>query len=296
MKALIKVDYACNNRCVFCHSAEHRGRAPAAVGVAHKIRLAAERGCTMVVLSGGEPTMQPRLLTWAQAARRAGLALGLVTNGRMLAYEDLVSRLRDQGLAYAQLSLHGHTAALHDKMTRAPGSFTQGLRAMELLLAAGVELTVNAVVTATNLDRLDGLADLLEGHAELRLKVSMVEPKGAALEAFDQVVPPLSRAAQQVSATLLRARARQPRRLAHEGFPLCLVDHRLRELACDLRTEGFAFMSEADEHDLVPVDAKNRTQPEPCAACELAPGCFGVYRQYLARRAVDLRPERGGRS
>ncbi len=290
MKALLKVDYACNNRCVFCHSAEHREREPAAVGVAHKVRRAAELGCTMVVLSGGEPTMQPRLMSWARAARRAGLALGLVTNGRMLAYADLVGRLRDQGLAYAQLSLHGPTAALHDGLTRTPGSFDQSLQAAELLLAAGVELTVNAVVTANNLDELDGLADLLEDRA-LRLKYSMVEPKGAALDAFERVVPPLEQAAARVSATCARALTRRPqRRLAHEGFPLCLVDDDLRRLARDLGAEGFAYMSEADEDDLAAVDANNRAWPDACARCALAPSCFGVYRQYLARRDVALRP------
>jgi len=293
VKALIKVDYACNNNCVFCHSAALRGRAPA-VAVEEKIARAAELGCSMVVLSGGEPTIRPDLLRWGRLAAEAGLDLGLVTNGRMLAYPTLVRRLRAVGLRYVQLSLHGANARLHDGLTRAPGSFAQALRAVRALAATDVELTVNAVVTRQNLDHLDGLVDLLLPLQGARLKLSMVEPKGAALRRFDELVPPLELAAARAGAALGRGRQRFPQRgedLVHEGFPLCLVGEELEGLARDLRSEGFALMSEVDEHDLVPVDSKNRTMPGPCEGCRLRPGCPGIYCQYLQHRPLPaLRP------
>lgn len=295
MNALIKVDYACNNNCVFCHSAEHKGRAPAA-SVDAKIALAAGLGCSMVVLSGGEPTIQPRLMGWARLARQEGLGFGLVSNGRMLAYPEAAQRLSSAGLTYAQVSLHAGTAALHDRITRTPGSFDQTLAAVGSLLDAGVETTVNAVVTRANASHLDGLVDLLLPQAGLRLKYSMVEPKGAALARFEEVVPPLEEAAAGVAAALGRAQ-RCHQDLAHEGFPLCLVGPKLQGLACDLRSEGFAYMSEVDEAEFFPVDAKNRTLPDGCEACGLARTCPGVYRQYLARRArrgvPDLHPVDG---
>ena len=290
MKALIKVDYACNNNCFFCHSAQLKGRAPANLGVGQKIARAAQLGCSMAVPSGGEPTIQPGLLGWARRAREAGLDLGLVTNGRMLAYPELVTRLRSAGLTYVQLSLHAGTAALHDRLTRSPGSFQQTLQAVDHLMDAGVELTVNAVVTRKNLDQLDGLVDLVQPFAGLRLKYSMVEPKGAALTHFEEAVPPLEQAAARVGAAVHRGLKRCPD-LAHEGFPLCLVGEGLAGLACDLRSEGFAWMSEADEDDLFPVDAKNRLHPPGCQECSLRRACPGVYRQYLSRRAApQLRP------
>lgn len=290
MKALIKVDYACNNNCVFCHSADLKSRVAAAVGVGHKIQRARQRGCTMAVLSGGEPTIKPKLMRWARLTREAGLDLGLVTNGRMLAYPELVSHLRSAGLTYVQLSLHAGTAALHDRLTRSRGSFQQTVAAVGNLVDAGVELTVNAVVTGANLDQLDGLVDLLQQYAGLRLKFSMVEPKGAALEHFDEQVPPLEEAAARVGSALRRGRDRCSE-LAHEGFPLCLVGAGLEGLACDLRSEGFALMCEADEEDFFPVDAKNRQLPSVCAGCGLSQSCPGVYRHYLARREVpQLKP------
>ena len=298
MKALIKVAYACNNSCVFCHSAQLKDRAASAVGVGQKIALAARLGCTTVVLSGGEPTMHPHLLDWARQVQAAGLGLGLVTNGRMLAYGELVRRLVAAGLCYVQLSLHGATAALHDGITRSPGSFDQSLQAVGNLVqaAAGqqqrgraLELTVNTVVTRQNLHALGELVELLAPRAGLRLKYSMLEPKGAALAAFDQQMPPLETAAARVGEALERGLARGLA-LAHEGFPLCLLwptspdRAALAGLACDLRSEGFAHMSEADEDDFFPVDANYRTFVPACQGCQARHACPGIYRQYLARR------------
>jgi len=148
------------------------------------------------------------------------------------------------------------------------------------------------VVTRANLDHLDGLEDLLRPFAGLRLKYSMVEPKGAALARFEEVVPPLDEAAARVGAAVRRGQDRCLD-LAHEGFPLCLVGEGLAGLACGLRSEGFAWMSEADEDDFFPVDAKNRLLPPCCEECSLRRACPGVYRQYLARREVpQLRPVR----
>ena len=289
MRALIKADYACNNNCVFCHSADLKGRAAAAT-VDSKIALAARLDCSMAVLSGGEPTIQPRLLRWARLAREAGLALGLVTNGRMLAYPDAARRLQSAGLAYAQVSLHAGSATLHDRITRSQGSFDQTLAAVHGLVDAGVETSVNAVVTRVNMDNLDGLVDLLLPRAGLRLKFSMVEPKGAALARFEEVVPPLEEAAARVTEALGRGPGSH-QDLAHEGFPLCLIGPKFLGLACDLRSEGFAYMSEVDEEQFFPVDSKNRTLPDGCDACSLARTCPGVYRQYLARRGTPpLRP------
>ena len=64
-KALIKVGYACNEHCSFCHTLEVRHIQGSAAEVDQKIRRAAVLGHEMVVLSGGEPTIRPELVHWA---------------------------------------------------------------------------------------------------------------------------------------------------------------------------------------------------------------------------------------
>lgn len=289
-RALIKVGYACNNGCLFCHAAGSQPRQSPAGAVEAKLELAARLGCSMAVLSGGEPTLRPELAAWARRAGELGLAFGLITNGRMLAYEALAGELAAAGLSYAQVSLHAGEAAEHDRLTRAE-SFHQTVAGVERLHGLGVEVTVNTVLTRGGRG-LRRLVDLLAPLKGLRFKVSMVEPKGEALDRFDALVPDLDEAAARAR-ELLQYAGRQAPSLAraHEGFPLCLMPG-LTGLAGGLREEGFTLMSEADEEGFFAVDTDNREHPEPCAACALRGQCPGVYREYLARRpAPALCPE-----
>ena len=93
MKALIKVGYACNENCTFCHTADMRHIDDSADRIDWKISRAKRLGYTMAVLSGGEPTMRPELLRWARKSAALGLDFGLVTNGLMLSYPHVVDEL-----------------------------------------------------------------------------------------------------------------------------------------------------------------------------------------------------------
>src|SRR4029077_242965 len=85
-----------------------------------KIDRAKRLGYSMVVLSGGEPTMRPELLGWARQVAAAGLDFGLVTNGLMLSYPNVADELIDQcRLRYVYMSLHGGTAKVHGSVVRA---------------------------------------------------------------------------------------------------------------------------------------------------------------------------------
>ncbi len=118
MKALIKVGYGCNNHCTFCHTLDVRHIDGDSDEVERKIDRAARLGHTMVCLSGGEVTMRKELLRWAARSAARGMDFGLVTNGRMLAYEELVAKLMKHRLRYVYMSLHGGTAKVHNSLSK----------------------------------------------------------------------------------------------------------------------------------------------------------------------------------
>ena len=60
-----------------------------------KIDRARALGHTMVVLSGGEPTIRPELTRWAARVAAAGLDFGLVTNG-LGRSQEFLSALSDE--------------------------------------------------------------------------------------------------------------------------------------------------------------------------------------------------------
>ena len=266
MKALIKVGYGCNDHCTFCHTLDVRHVDAPADEIDRKIDRARALGHTMVVLSGGEPTIRPELVRWARRVAARDMDFGLVTNGRVLSYPAVVAELLALRLRYVYLSLHGGSRTIHNRLVRAD-AFAETYGALAQLTGRGLDLKVNCVVTLQNVDHLRGVVDAVRPFPDVTLKFSMVEPKAGAAGP----------------------------RFAHGGFPLCLVPGHEHRFA-DLKTDRFATMVEVGEPDYFPVDDDNKLQPaEPCAGCALAGPCPGLYRGYhAALGAGELRPRAGG--
>ena len=266
-KGLIKVGYACNNHCTFCHTLDIRDIDGTGPLVMRKIDRAKELGYGMVVLSGGEVTMRKELLLWAARTAALGLDFGLVTNARMLAYPELVDKLMRLRLAYVYLSLHGGTARIHDAMVRAE-AFDETFAAIKQLSGRNLDLTVNTVVTNTNLKHLREMVDLMLPFPDLTLKFSMTQPKGGAStdHAFKALIPDIAACGAAIHDAIsygLDKVARQGfgLRFSHDGVPFChLPDY--AHLYDDLRTHQFASMTEAFEPDFFPVDNGATIQPD----------------------------------
>lgn len=293
----MKVGYGCNNHCTFCHTLDVRDTDGAAAEVEAKIDRAAALGHDMVVLSGGEATMRPELLRWAARVAARGLDFGLVTNGRALAYPELVDKLLALRLRYVYLSLHGGDARVHNLLVRAD-AFDQTYRAIGNLAGRGLDFTVNTVVTRQNLAHLVPVVEAMLPFPDVVLKFSMVQPKGGGDKHFDRLIPPVRDVAARVAEAIAHGLARSggQGRYAHDGIPFCLLpghEHRYD----DLKTHRFATMVEIGEPDFFPVDDRAKVQPPTCDDCSIRGPCPGLYRGYAEVHGVDeLRAVPGARS
>ena len=296
MKALLKVGYGCNEHCTFCHTQDVRHIDGSAEETYAKIDRAKALGHSMVVLSGGEATIRPEFFGWARRIAGLGMDLGLVTNGLVLAYPDVVERLIELRLRYVYMSLHGGEARIHNRLVRRD-SFEAAALALRNLSGRGLDLTANCVVTRQNVEHLAALVDHVASLPDVRLKFSWVEPKGGAAHLFETLVPPLEAAAAAVTAALERwdTRTGRPSQARHGGFPLCALPAEYASRYDDLRTHDYWTMSEVGEPDLFPVDDRNKCKPEPCERCTLRGGCPGLFRAYAERFGhAMLRPRQGG--
>ena len=298
-KALIKVGYACNEHCSFCHTLDVRHIQGSTAEVDRKIHRAAELGHEMVVLSGGEPTIRPELVHWAGLTASLGLDFGLVTNGQMLAYPEVVDKLLARRLRYVYLSLHGGTRKIHNLMVRSD-AFDAAYKAVDNLAGVGIELAINCVITRHNLAHLRGLVDALVGYPDVTVKFSMVEPKGGGDKLFAHLMPRVGEVAKRVMEAIdygeqqVRERGQAGPRFTHGAIPLCLMPG-YEDRFDDLKTHAYRTMIEVGEPDFFPVDDLNKTQPEPCRDCSLRGPCPGLYRGYHETFGADeLRPKRAG--
>ena len=293
MKALIKVGYGCNEHCTFCHTIEYRHLEGEASEVYAKIDRAHALGHTMVVLSGGEPTLRPELFAWAERIAALGMDFGLVTNGLLLAYPEAVERLLRHRLKYVYMSKHGGSKAVHNRLVRAD-TFDAATQAVANLSGKGLDFTVNCVVTRGNVKALREMVDSIVAYPDVRLKFSMVAPKGGGDRHFDAVTPTVTLVAERVHDALTyaleRARVLWPsalgawgasrHRFGHDGLPLCLMPG-FEDLFDDLKTHRFATMVEIGEPDFFPVDEVIKTHPPPCDGCVLRGPCPGLYSGYV---------------
>ncbi|MFO0598988.1 MAG: radical SAM protein [Myxococcaceae bacterium] len=295
LKALIKVGYGCNENCTFCHTLEYRETNGTSDEVHRKIDRARHLGHELVVLSGGEPTLRPELFEWAAHVARLGMGFGLVTNGLLLAYPDVVDRLLQSKLEYVYMSLHGGTPAVHQRVVRAD-THGAALKALANLTGKGLDLTVNAVLVKQNLDDLRALVDVLAPFPDAVIKFSMLQPKGGGKALFDTLTPKVSDVAAKVlDAVEYGLKKGLPReRFVHDGLPFCLLPG-LEDRYDDLKTHRFATMTEVSERDFHPVDDVAKVQPAPCEDCALRGACPGLYIGYHeAFGHEELKPVRRG--
>ncbi|MBK7824310.1 radical SAM protein [Nannocystis sp.] len=319
VKALIKVGYGCNEHCSFCHTQAVREIQGSSAEVEAKIRRAAELyrqsqappslapgspaqssigAPGMIVLSGGEPTIRPELLHWADLVASLDMDLGLVTNGLLLAYPDRVDALLRRRLRYVYLSLHGGSARVHNLMVRTE-AFAAAIAALRNLSGRGLDLHVNCVVTRHNLAHLRGLVDAVLPFPDLTLKFSMMEPKGGGDRLFDHLMPRVSDVAEKIQEAIAHGEAHagsQGPRFEHGGLPLCLLPGRERQYG-DLRTHRYRTMIEVGEPDYFPVDDLNKRHPPACAGCSLRGPCPGLFHRYHEVHGdAELRPRPGPRA
>jgi MoaA/NifB/PqqE/SkfB family radical SAM enzyme len=182
---LVGLGQLCNNACVFCAQAGRGCVAPGAgpSEVVHALEAAA-RGGQAVAFVGGEPTLEERLVRYAQQARALGAPCVLVqTNGRRLAYASYARALAGAGVGALDISLHGATAAMHDWHTAVEGSFAQTARGIANAVAAGIEVGVTCVATRSNGRHLGEVARVARSLGASAVRVRPVVVAGRAARA-----------------------------------------------------------------------------------------------------------------
>ena len=153
----VRLTRVCNQRCLFCLDRDaQNGSSLAWESVDRDLRAGRGRGLTRVVLSGGEPTLHPRYLDIVARAKSLGYEhIQTITNGRRFCYPAFLDAAVAAGLDEITFSIHGHTPALHDELTRVPGSFVQALTALRRALSIdGLIVSVDVVINRLNLPSL----------------------------------------------------------------------------------------------------------------------------------------------
>jgi len=280
---LIRVIFHCNQSCRFCFVSTHLPTADDAQVRDAIIRSG--RAGHRITLTGGEPTLHPRLAEYvALAHAESPHPVSLQSNAIRLAEPGRVEALVAAGLRRVHVSLHGSSAAVSDAITEAPGTFEETVRGLDALYAQPLlSLVIQCVVTWRNRHDLLDFVRLLAGRwPRAELGLSLVAPSSDLVPRDRELIPRYRDVIPAMEAAVREAAARG---ITFGGFasmcgvPLCLVS---TETQADIMAEipeGF--------------DRGAFIHPPACAGCALRTRCYGVRRGYLELYGdEELRPVR----
>lgn len=151
-KALLQITERCDLHCAHCFvSATHEG-SDLQVEVIRDVVIPRLRRCrvTKLTLTGGEPFAHDGLLEICEAGVRAGLSVGVCTNGTSVTDEQ-IRYLCGLGGVHVNVSLDGFRRESHGRFRGNPASFDLTVSAIKRLadagLLQGILSTPNALTT-----------------------------------------------------------------------------------------------------------------------------------------------------
>lgn len=294
--ALFRLGEQCNYRCPMCsntgdpslffHPTEELLRR---ADFLHRL------GFRRAVVTGGEPTIHPGFWEVVERLAAHGMVWDANTHGRSFAKPGFASRAVDSGLRRAIVSLHSlHPATSAAIFGVGERGHHESVAGVEQLIAAGVAVMLNCVLTRLNLDQLE---DYLRG-ARARFGASPVYKfvfpstigKGGAWSGIDLRYDDVRERIRNLRALGAELGAD----LSFESFPSCVLD--------DPSTTNYGRSTFGESHYLDDargdrvyamqhIEAELSAYGDPCRSCAVLRTCPGVALRYARAHGIaELKP------
>ena len=266
-------------------------------GLLREVEDGYRRGCRELVLSGGEPTLC--LDTLHDVMRRAdevGYQKYIIqTNGSGFAdcadLAPMIGEFARKADVAVSFSIHGHTAQIHDEMSRTPGAFGKLMCAIHRVWAEGsCSIYTNTVMSRTNLPWLRDLALMLLPFQPEIMQFSMMHLKqpGPLSTGLLEAASAVRALGGIVDLSILRT----------EGIPYCLlygmetcVGESYWPNTLDLYNRDSELMTDFDQ-----LGYGMRWKKPDCHACLMDEICMGIWREHaeeFLRSGIHPINERG---
>lgn len=155
-----ELTYRCNLNCMHCYCAHNNKRKELTyIEIKGIIDELADMGCLYIVFTGGEIFAREDFVKIACYAREKNFALRLLTNGTFIT-KNAADDIKEILPLSVEMSLYAADPVLHDRITRAAGSFEKTLNAFKLMKERGVKTKLKSIIMNCNKDQLDGLREL----------------------------------------------------------------------------------------------------------------------------------------
>jgi radical SAM protein with 4Fe4S-binding SPASM domain len=186
----------CNQRCTHCYHESYSSTGEMALPELDAVLTEMERALRAwnrvgsFSLTGGEPFVRREELFALMERLDSSDVVGyydILTNGTLIAHEDVARLSTATKLRRVQLSLEGPSAEINDAI-RGRGTFVRTLAAIDLLKSAGIQVAVMMTITKRNKDSIPGTLDLLAEHKVDTFATERFIPEGSGSELHDAML------------------------------------------------------------------------------------------------------------
>ncbi len=238
------------------------------------ISLLRESGCRNMILTGGEPTLRDDLPEIIDHCKKIGfLKIHIQTNGRRFLDPEFAKVVASCDIVDIFLSIHGHTADIHEAVTGVKGSFDETMKGIDNLVTLNCPPRTNTVICGPNHRSLDKTAKALIAKGVKEIQFSFVHPKGEALR-NPEMVPDITEAMPSLAKALDLNDDRV--KVLSEAVPFCLLG------------EHHVHAAERRLPESYREDDFSKRRGEACTDCSFLKLCPGIWESY--QREIELHP------
>jgi len=129
--------------------------------IKEKINEYIGKGVNEIILSGGEPTLHPKLPEVIKYVIKKGAKPRIITNGQKLSEMNYLQELLDSGLEQFMVSIYSHERKVQEKLTQTKGSYDKAIKALENLSQKIQVLNINITINSLNINKLQETTQFL---------------------------------------------------------------------------------------------------------------------------------------
>ncbi|OQB09494.1 MAG: Cyclic pyranopterin monophosphate synthase 1 [Candidatus Omnitrophica bacterium ADurb.Bin205] len=182
---LLRLTLGCNASCLFCNvPMESSDFNDLSTSEAKQLinKIAAVRKDTKIDFTGGEPTIRKDLPKLIRYARLKGIkGIQVQTNAIKLADKGYLRSLQEAGMNKIFVGLHSFLPSVHDSLLGLPGAFEKCMKGVKNAISAGIEVTLNPVITNKNFKELSDYVLRVAALKKIKfISLSIVQPRGRA--------------------------------------------------------------------------------------------------------------------
>lgn len=241
-------------------------------------------------MAGGEPTIHSEFFEISEIIRKNGMTPGLITNGRMFAYDNFARAYSALNPEYTQIMLFSQEQDVHDALSGVNGAFKQVVAGIKNIAGNIENVTISVPIYDENMNAVQEVADLVYGLG-LRAKIifTAADPFCQQPPANDNVSICMEAAAEAVSTAISMCLQKYPgtgRSFCWEGFAACQLKEHL-ELGMDSLQEDIVLVWEANAEDFEKLEGMECSdgETEDCLVCSLRTSCpaprGGAHRAFV---------------